>query len=252
MLLYLIRRDLVVMYKQTVLGPAWIILHPFLMSFLFSIVFGRIAGIPTNGIPGFLFYFANNVFWTYLATSYGELALVFTKGKVLMGKVYFPRLIVPLANLGNGFVKFLIQLLFLLVLYLYYLFQGMEVSPGIGVFWLPVVILQISLTALGAGFIFAWMTLKYRDLSVVSQVFVQGWMYISPVAYPLSEVPQKFHLLCSLNPMTGALEMARHSLYGSELPSCPVLLTGAAMSVLIFLVGLFTFNVSQRRFIDVI
>ncbi|MEO0447765.1 MAG: ABC transporter permease [Verrucomicrobiota bacterium] len=252
MFLYLVRRDIVVLYKQTLLGPAWVILQPFLMSFLFSIIFGRIAGIRTDGIPGFLFYFGNNVFWAFLSMTYATASGVFVGGKGLMSKVYFPRLIIPLAGLGGSLFKLSIQFVFLLGLLIYFALKGAEIEIGLQLLWAPVVILQISLVALGVGFLFAWATLKYRDLKVIGNLVIQGWMYLSPVAYPLSEVPPKMIPWIQWNPMTSALELGRHAIFGTAFPSTSLLLIGWGMTVVLFVVGLFSFNVVQRKFIDVI
>ena len=252
MFLYLVRRDIVVLYKQTVLGPVWVILQPLLMSFLFTMVFNQIAGLRTDGVPSFLFYFGNNVFWSYMSASYTSASSVFTKGKGLMAKVYFPRLIVPLANLGGNFFKLGIQFLFLAALVIYYLLAGIDLRIGAGLLWLPIVVLQLSLIALGAGFLFSCITLKYRDLTMISGIFVQIWMYLSPVAFPISEVPEKYARVMMLNPVTSALELARHSVFGTSFPSSGLLATGLATTLVLFFFGLLSFNVQQRKFIDVI
>ncbi len=251
MFYYLMKRDIVVKYKQTLLGPLWLVLHPALMSFLFTLVFGRIAGISTDGIPSFLFYFCNNIFWSFLISVYGETSTVYTKGKALMGKVYFPRLIVPFAALGGNAFKFLIQTGFLIILFVYFLLKGEVSIPFTGLLWLPLVILQLSLIGLGTGFIFAWMTLKYRDLGVIASLFTQGWMYLSPVAFPLSEVPGTLGKIMALNPVTSALEIARHGIFGTEFPAPWICYTGWVVALLIFIVGLLNFNVTQRKFIDI-
>lgn len=252
MLLYLIRRDIVVLYKQTVLGPAWVVLQPFLMSFLFSLIFGRIAGIETDGIPGFLFYFGNNVFWGFLALTYTTTSTVFTNGKQLMSKVYFPRLILPFSGLGGSLFKLAIQLVFLIGLIVFYLFQGAEFEVGVKILLLAAVVVQMSMIALGVGFLFACATLKYRDLSVIGNIFVQGWMYLSPVAYPISQVPGVLAEVMKWNPVTSALELARYAMFGSACPSAQMLVFGWVTTILIFFVGLFSFNVAQRKFVDVV
>ena len=252
MFYYLVRRDVVVLYKQTVLGPLWIVLQPLLMSFLFAIIFGRIAGLRTDGIPGFLFYFANNVFWGFLSNIYNQTSTVFMTSKNLMGKVYFPRLIIPLANWGGGIFKLGIQLVFLVGVIVYYVINGFEFKFTVGLLLIPLVIIQLSLISLGAGFLFSAMTLKYRDFSVVSNIFIQGWMYISPVAYPVSEIPERFQLLIAFNPVTSALELTRYALFQSPFPSVQILSVGIGMTLLIFFAGLFTFNRVQRNFIDIV
>ena len=252
MLLYLIRRDVVVIYKQTILGPIWVILQPFLMSLLFSMIFGRIAGIPTDGVPGFLFYFGNNVIWGFLSTTYTTTSTVFTKGKSLMAKVYFPRIILPLSGLGGSLFKLAIQIVFLVGLIGYYWFNDSEVGLSFRLVWIIPVVVQVSLIALGAGFLFAWATLKYRDLNVIGALVVQGWMYLSPVAYPTSELPERFALWMQFNPAASALELGRHAMFGTPCPSLQMIAIGWGMTLLIFFLGFFRFNVSQRKFVDVV
>ena len=169
-----------------------------------------------------------------------------------MGKMYFPRLIIPLSGLGGSIFKLSIQVVFLFGLMLFYVAKGELKGIGIEAFLLIPVILQVSAIALGMGFLFACATLKYRDLSVIGGIFVQGWMYLSPVAYPISEVPARMADLMKWNPATSALELARFALYGSNCPSSQMLLVGWAMTALIFFIGLFSFNVAQRKFIDVV
>lgn len=253
MLMYSIHRDIVILYKQTVLGPAWLVLQPFFMSFLFSIVFGRIAGIQTDGVPGFLFYFSNNIFWGFIATTHAQISSIFITGKTIMGRVYFPRFITPLATLGGGLFRLAIQVVFLFALFIYYFTKG-EISLPNGwlLFWLLPAVLQMCMVSVGTGFLLACITVKYRDLSVVGNLFVQGWMYLSPIAYPLSQVPESYVRWIAFNPVTSAIEMSRHAIYGTDLPGLSIILTGWAVTLAIFLTGIFTFNVVQRRFIDVV
>ena len=253
MFLYLVRRDIVVFYKQTVLGPAWVILQPFLMSILFSIIFGQVAGIGTDGIPTFLFYFGNQMIWMFNANLFSVSATVFRKGMGMMNRVYYPRLITPFATVGESLFKLGIQFIFLVGLILYFwLWKGAQVEPGWGLLLLPLVVLQFTLTGLGVGLVIACMSLKYRDLYVIVPVFAQAWMYASPVVYPLSELPSQYAILLALNPATSALELFRFCIFHSSFPPTYVLVGGWMMAFLVFFTGLFTFNVVQRKCIDVV
>lgn len=252
LLYFLAKRDLALTYKQTLLGPLHLVIRPFVMTFLFQLVFNKLGGISTDGIPSFLFYFANNTAWAFFAAVFGSVSSVFMSGKGLMGKVYFPRMIPPFASVITSAVSLGVQIVFLGCLILYFFFAHGAALPSWKVLGMVLPLVQLALIASGMGFIFACATLKYRDLSGLSGVVTQGLMYLSPVIFPLAVVPESYRMLAALNPLTSAMETWRYCLFGEATLTAPLLWVGWGLSFGLFFSGLVIFNKVQRKFMDIV
>ena len=202
-LIYLfVRRDFVAFYKQTILGPFWYVIQPLVNTLVFTIIFGRLAKISTEGTPPFLFYMAGTVSWGYFATCLQTISKTFGSNSGLFGKVYFPRLTVPVSSVIIGLLQFGIQFVIFIGFFLYFMWKGAEVHPNFLIFTLPLMLLQMAVLALGFGILISSLTTKYRDLTLAMGFAVQLWMFATPIVYPLSIIPEKYRLLAALNPMT--------------------------------------------------
>lgn len=251
-----VKRDFITIYKQTILGPLWIVLQPLLTTLIFAVVFGRIAGIDT-GVPPLLFYLSGIVIWAYFADNLNKIAETFTENQHIFSKVYFPRLVLPFSQLVTHAIKFGIQFALFALIYLYYqifILEDSNVHPNIYLALLPVLIIIAGTIALGAGLIIASLTTKYRDLKFLIRFGVQLMMYASPIVYPLSLVEGKFRTLLVLNPMTSIIETFKYGLFGKEFAIFEWTYLGysAIFAMLILWIGLVIFNRFERSFIDTI
>lgn len=244
-----IKRDFKTMYAQTILGPLWFVINAVLSSFMMNIVFGKIAGISTNGIPGFLFYMSGNLLWNDFSGCMSAVSHTFTGNVRLMGKVWFPRMCVPIATVLSRQIRFFIEFLLFLVLYLWYGAAGAATAARLCL--LPLLLVQTMALSMGCGIILSSFTVKYRDLTVLINFFLQIWMYATPVVYPASQIPESFKTLFMLNPMTPVMESFRCILFGGELPVCFLMLS-MAVTILILFVGMFIFQRAQRSFLDTV
>ncbi|WP_243349662.1 ABC transporter permease [Parabacteroides sp. FAFU027] len=252
-LLYMfVKRDIVTVYKQTVMGPLWFFVQPILTTLIYIVVFGTIAGITTNGIPKPLFYLSGIVMWNYFSECFNSTSNTFVANSGIFGKVYFPRLIVPMSRVASGLIKFFIQLALLSVLYIYYCVHEGAFIPNWALLLLPLYIVIMALMALGAGIIFSSMTTKYRDLTFLIGFGVQLLMYATPVIYPLSTVPAKLLPYIKLNPITYIIEAFRYSLFGQGVFSVNGLIYASCFAVVILMIGVVIFNRTERSFMDVV
>ena len=255
-LLYLmVRRDFVAKYKQTVLGPAWFIIQPLITTLMFTVVFGKIAKIPTDGIPGQVFYLCNLLAWTYFSQSLPTIATSLITNAGLFTKVYFPRLIVPLAALVSNLLAFGLQLVTFLGFYFYFKFatpEGAGIQANLTLLALPLLILQTALISLGFGLWLAALTAKYRDFTHLLGFLVQLWMYATPVILPLRLVPEKLRIVFALNPMTAVVETFRYSFFGVGTFSWAYLGYSAAFTLVLLLAGTAVFNRVERTFMDTV
>lgn len=251
----LVRRDFTAKYKQTILGPLWSIFNPLLTTLVFTLLFGRVIRVPTNGVPPLLFYLCSLLGWTYFANVLGATGNTLTANARVFSKVYFPRLVPPLAMTIANLIGFAIQLGFFLVAFLYYKFftefgQGLGIGPK--VLLLPLLILHMAMLGLGVGLIISSLTAKYRDLSHLTVILVQMWMYATPVIYPLSKIPEEWHWVAQLNPMTGVVEALRHIF----LHAGQFTLAGYGQSLLIstavLVAGIFLYQRMARTFVDTV
>jgi lipopolysaccharide transport system permease protein len=247
LLLFLALRDISVRYKQTVLGVAWAVLQPILTMIVFTVFFGRIAGVPTDGVPYPLFAFAALLPWQYFATTLTSATGSLVNNSALISKVYFPRFIIPLASLFPPAVDFLVAFIFLIGLMFYY-----RAAPTSNLLWLPGFMILTVVTTFGAGLWLGAMNVKYRDVRHVVPVLVQFGMFVSPIAYPSRLVPVAWQPLYALNPMVGAIEGFRWALLG--MGPFPLRLIGISSltALVLFFTGLFYFRYTERTFADII
>jgi lipopolysaccharide transport system permease protein len=247
-----VKRDFVVFYKQTILGPLWYIIQPVFNTLVFAFVFGTIAEISTDGMPPFLFYLSGTVIWGYFANSFSQTSQVFVSNKEIFGKVYFPRITVPISIVATSVIQFFIQFLIFVSLFTYYKFQGLEIYVTIKVLFLPVILFQIALLSVGIGMLFSALTAKYRDLIQALSFLVQLWMYLTPVVYPLSEVPEKFRFFIALNPMTAPVESFREIFLGVSSITSFEILVSWIITIIFFFLGLIFFTRVEKTFMDTV
>ncbi len=253
LLFLLVRRDFVARYAQSVLGPAWFIIQPLLTTVVFTIVFSGIAKISTSGVPPILFYLCNQVGWLYFANCFSSTSSTLSSNHHLFSKVYFPRLIAPLSTLvSNGFTL-VVQLWTFFGMFALFKLTGngssFFFSPWLLV--LPLLIVQLAMLAAGFGFWMAALNAKYRDLSQLSGVLVQLWMYATPVIYPLAQVPEKWRWLVALNPISFPVEMFRLALLGAGTVTLQLASTSLAITVVMLATGLAIFNKAEKSYVDV-
>ena len=250
-----VKRDLTVQFKQTIFGFAWHFLSPLMSTLIYFIVFSRIAGIPTDGIPEPLFYLSGICLWNYYASCLTKVQDTFARNANLFGKVYFPRLISPLSITISQLLNFSVQLLLFVVVYIVYAFVGVHARPNMYLLLFPVLLFLVAGNALGVGLLFTSLTTKYRDLKNFFTVFVQLWMYATPVIYPLSVLKQNYPQyvwVMAANPLTSVLETFRYAFTGVGVFDLGYLLYSSLFTFSVLLLGILIFNKVQRNFMDVI
>jgi lipopolysaccharide transport system permease protein len=252
-LIYLfVRRDFVAQYKQTILGPAWHILQPLLTTIVFTIVFGRIAKIPTDGVPPFVFFLSGTVVWTYFANVITDTSVTFSKNAHVFGKVYFPRLVTPIATTISKLIAFSIQFLFFVSYLTYLKLSGVSISPNLWILATPALLLALAMLALSCGLLITAMTTRYQDLAVLVGFGVQLAMYASPVIYPISSLPEKWQFWANLNPIAPILECFRFAFLGvGQFQPQQLILSGVIIS-LMFVFSAIVFSRVERTFADTI
>ncbi len=248
----LVKRDLVNSYKQTVLGPIWIIINPLLSTSVFTIIFDVIAGISTDGVPPFLFYMAGNVLWTFFSDCLNRASSTFLSNAHVFGKVYFPRLVMPIASIVFNFINFLVQLAVFVILVVIFALTGSNVQPNWLLLLTPVLIAQTALLGTGIGLIVSSITTKYRDLKILVTFGVSLLMYITPVVYPVSKVPESFRWAMLLNPVAPIVETFRYAFLGSGAFHWVFWLLSVAVTAIILLFGILVFNKVEKNFIDTV
>ncbi len=248
-----IKRDFVVAYKQTILGPIWYLVQPLITAIMYMFVFGKMAQVGTDGIPHILFYFAGTMLWTYFTSCLTSCADTFTTNQNVFGKVYFPRLTSPIATCGFHIIKLAIQFILLAVLYVYFLFfQKAPIQISFWAFLFPFIVLWIGLLGGSLGLIVSSLTTKYRDLKLLLTFGIQLAMYATPVVYPISEIPENFSWLAYVNPMCAPIEFFRIAFYGAGNLEPAMLITSLAMTFVFTFLGLVLFTKNERNFVDVI
>jgi len=243
---FLIRRDVAVRYKQTLLGALWAILQPVMYMLVFSLFFGRLAGMPSDGLPYPIFLYAGLLPWTLFASSVGQSANSVIGSANLITKVYFPRLIIPLASVGAALVDFAMASSVLLILMIHY-----AVAPGVGLLWLPLLVAGTAMTALGVGLLIAALNVAYRDFRHVVPFMIQLWLFLTPVIYPVGLVPPRWQWLLVLNPMTGLIGGYRAALLGLPMP-WTALGVSLVLGTIAFIAGALYFRAAERTFADVV
>ena len=245
-----IRREIVVKYKQTILGPTWYFIQPLLQTIMFTIVFGNIAGIPTDGVPKILFYLAGVTAWNYFAESLKLTSDTFIKNYQLFNKIYFPRAVIPIATVSSNILKLFIQLLLFLGFYIYYILNDASIHPNFTLFLTPVYIFMTAGLSLGFGLLFSALTTKYRDLNFLIQFGVQLWMYATPIIYPISEISAKHQIFVMINPMTSIVEAFKYAFLGAGKFSIPGLTYSFIFMIIILFFGIIVFNRMEKNFVD--
>lgn len=249
-----VKRDIITQYKQTILGPLWYFVQPIMTTIMYMVVFGGIAGISTDGLPQALFYLSGICMWQYFSECMTKTSNTFVSNAGVFGKVYFPRLIVPLSTVTSNLIRFGIQFMLFLVVYIYYVvFTDVNVGPNVYALLFPVLVLMLAGLGLGFGILFSSMTTKYRDLTLLLGFFVHLWMYATPVIYPLSMITnEKLKLVMSLNPLTGILEAFKYGMLGTGSFSLMALGYSFLFMVALLALGIVVFNRVQRSFMDTV
>lgn len=248
-----VKRDIVTQYKQTILGPLWFFIQPALTTIMYMVVFGGIAKISTDGLPQPLFYLAGIVLWGYFSDCLNKTSSTFTTNQNIFGKVYFPRMIVPLSTVVSNLLRMAIQFLLFIAVYFYFVVSGVAVQPTWYALLFPILIIMLAGLSLGFGVIISSMTTKYRDLTILFTFFVQLWMYATPVIYPLSTITnEKLRLLMSLNPLTSIFEAFKYGMLGVGEFSWGGLGYSFAFMTILLAIGIVVFNKVQRSFMDTV
>ena len=255
-LLYMyVKRDIITLYKQTILGPLWFIIQPVFTTIMFMFVFGGIAGISTDGIPQAVFYLSGLVCWNYFSDCLSKCSDTFNANQQIFGKVYFPRLVVPLSITVSNLIKLLIQFVLFLLVYIYYIIDDFTFQINFAIMLVPFLIILLGCLGLGFGLIISSMTTKYRDLKFLITFGVQLWMYVTPVIYPLSVMKDsysKYMWLIVANPLTSIIESFKYGFTGVGVFNWFYLGYSTIFSFAILFVGIMVFNKVQRSFMDVI
>jgi lipopolysaccharide transport system permease protein len=252
LLLLFVRRDFVSFYKQTILGPLWFFIQPLLTTIMFTFVFGKLAGISTDGLPPALFYMAGITAWNYFADCLTKTSTVFKDNANIFGKVYFPRLIMPLSIVLSNLVRFGVQFILFLIVIIFYAFKGTTFHLTWAIALFPVVVILMALLGLGAGMIISAMTTKYRDLAFLITFGIQLLMYATTVIFPLSAAPQKYKWLIELNPMTALIETFRYGFLGKGSFSWLLLGYSTLVTFGLMIVGIIIFNRVEKNFVDTV
>ncbi|MBS1640269.1 MAG: ABC transporter permease [Bacteroidetes bacterium] len=252
LLLMLVKRDFIATYKQTILGPIWFFLQPLLTTVIYVIIFGNIAKISTDGLPMTLFYLCGITLWNYFADCLTKTSTVFKDNASIFGKVYFPRLIMPLSIVVSNLVRFGIQFILFLCFWIYFLMKGSNVHPNIYIILTPYLILLMATIALGAGMIISALTTKYRDLTFLLTFGVQLLMYATPVIYPLSTLTNKYALIIKLNPLSSIVETFRFAFTGSGTFNWLYLGYSSVTALILLIVGSIIFNKVEKNFMDTV
>ena len=247
-----VRRDFVAQYKQTILGPLWHIVQPLLTTIVFTIVFGRIASLPTDGLPPFLFYMCGTVTWRYFADVMTKTSNTFVQNAGLFGKVFFPRLAVPVSILISSLFAFVIQFALFLLFVAFFALRGAAIQPTGWVLATPLLLLMMAGLGLGSGIVVSSLTTRYRDLTHLVTFGVSLLMYASPVIYPLNEVPDRFYWIMWANPMSPIIEGFRRGFLGVGTVSWPHLAYSITFTLILLLAGLLMFNRVERTFMDTV
>lgn len=252
LILLFIKRDFIVYYKQTILGPLWYLLQPVFSTIMYMLIFGTLAGIGTDGIPQILFYFSGTMLWAFFSESLIKSSKTFSDNKAIFGKVYFPRLSVPIATSIGLIIKLLIQFLLFTIMYIVYFAKGAAFVPSFKILYFPLLVLWLGFLGTGIGMIISSITTKYRDIALTIDFLVQLVMYATPVVYPLSEVPESFTWLFYANPVSAPIELFRVCFFGVGAVPLKMALVSAVVTAACLFFGLVLFNRNEKSFVDVI
>jgi lipopolysaccharide transport system permease protein len=247
-----VRRDFVAVYKQTILGPLWFFLQPLFTTIVFTVIFGKIAKIPTDGLPQVLFYLSGVVVWNYFANCLNKTSDTFVANAGIFGKVWFPRLSVPLSIVISNLITFAIQFVLFLGFWVYFLINSSSITPQPLILILPLLILQMAALGLGCGIIISSLTTKYRDLTYLVGFGVQLWMFATPVVYPISRIPARFQWIIALNPMAPIVELFRYAFLGAgTIVPWHIALSIVTTAIILF-IGIVLFSRIEKSFMDTV
>ena len=246
------KRDFVVLYKQTILGPLWYLIQPIITSFVFLIIFNKFAGISTQGIPGLLFYMIGNISWAFFSTSFSNVGMTLVNNAELYKKVFFSRIVLPISNICVGYIKFFFQILLFCSVYTYFIFNGFNFNINTTIILLPLFIIHLSVFTFSLGLIVASITIKYRDLRYAVQFGLQMLMFATPVIYSFESVPERFKYFAYLNPLVPIFENIRNSVFGIPLIELQYYLCSLFVTILILFLGLKLFFKLEKNFVDFI
>jgi lipopolysaccharide transport system permease protein len=253
LLILFVKRDFASQYKQTILGPVWHIVQPILTTAIFLLLFGKIANIPTDGIKPVLFYMSGITIWNYFAACLTNTSNTFISNASIFGKVYFPRLVIPLSVVLSNMIRFGIQFLLLLAAIAWYHFHGFPATLSLRWLWIPILVLMVAGVGLGLGIIISSLTTKYRDFAILIAFIVQLLMYVTPIGYPMSYLAySKYKTIIALNPLTSIVESFRYALFSKGTLPVHGLLYSLAFMLISVLAGLFIFSKVERTFMDTV
>lgn len=252
LIMLFVRRTFVSQYKQTILGPAWAVIQPLLTTVVLTVVFGNIAGLAPSGVPTFAFYLCGSVAWTYFSSCLTSTSTTFTANAAIMGKVYFPRLVMPVSSVISQLISFAIQFCFFLIFWVYYIISGANIHPNAYIVMTPLFLLHLAMLSLGVGIVISAMTTKYRDLAMVVGFGVQLWMYATPVAYDLSMIPERFLGVYMLNPVTPVITLFRYAFLGVGEPHFAAYGISWLITIAVLFVGILLFNRVEKTFMDTV
>ncbi len=255
LLFFLIKRDFISRYQQTILGPAWFIIQPLLSTLVFTVVFGNIAKIPTDNIPPLIFYLCGLCIWNYFSSCFSNSSTTLISNAGLFGKVYFSRLIPSLAAIISNLFTLALQLMTFLVFFCYFKFftsAGALIQPNIYLLMLPILVIHTALFSLGIGLWTSALTAKYRDLQFLLGFILQLWMYATPIIYPISLIPAKWRFFIAINPMSSVVEMFKYAFFGVGHVDLRYYALSAAVTAVVLFTGILVFNRAERTFIDTV
>jgi lipopolysaccharide transport system permease protein len=252
LILLFVKRDFVAFYKQTILGPIWFVLQPLFTTIVFTVVFGRIARIPTDGLPPTLFYLSGIMIWNYFANCLNKTSDTFVSNAGIFGKVYFPRIAVPISIVITNLITFAIQFFLFLAFCAYYYLDGSDIKASPLILLTPILLLQMAALGLGLGILISSLTTKYRDLKFVVSFGVQLWMYATPIVYPMSQIPEKWRWLSALNPMSAIVETARYAFLGAGIVNLRHILLSFGTTIFVLIAGLIMFSRIEKTFMDTV
>lgn len=247
-----VKRNFTSQYKQTILGPLWFIITPLITTFISTIIFGNIAGIESDGVPYFLFYLCGYTLWSYFANCVNQTSSTFTANAGIMGKVYFPRLTMPISSVIFAAINMLIVFIMSIITIVVYACRGNNIQPNILICLVPVLMIQTAFLGLGVGIIVSSLTTKYRDLIILVSFGIQLWMYLTPVVYSLKEISGILRILILINPMSPIIQNYRYAMLGSGSFELTFWLVSIMETIVIFIIGVLLFNKVERTFMDTV
>ena len=250
LILMFVKRDVITIYKQTILGPIWFVIQPVMTMLIYVFVFGNIANISTDGLPQPLFYLAGIIMWNYFSECFIQISETFVQNTEIFGKVYFPRIVIPISKIISSLIKFLIQFILFIIFLLFYIINMNVVNPSFWILLMPFLLVLLSALGLGFGLIFTSLTSKYRDLKFLMQFGIQLLMFSTPIIYPLSSLKGDVLEIMKLNPLTHIIEAFKFSFLGQGSLDFGGILYSTIFTILIVFFGIYVFNRTEKNFID--